>query len=416
MKSGQDLAGKLQRHTPGNKGSGMTTLVQEKAAQASEILIEKDIDVWMTFVRETTAGGDPVLPIIYGTDLTWQSALIFAQNGERIAIVGRFETDPVEKTGAYTKVIPYDESIREVLVDTLTHLNPQSLALNFSKDDVYADGLGYGLYQVLMDYLDGTPFATRIISAGDVIVSLRGRKTPLEIERIKTAIRTTGEIYTETFEFIEVGMTEKEIAAYMHTQIAKRDLETSWDAPHCPTVNAGPDSPIGHVSPTDLKVQPGQLLHFDFGVRENSYCSDIQRMVYFLDEGENEPPAEVQKGFDTVVTAIQKTVDMMKPGVSGKELDDIARKIVTDAGYPEFKHATGHQMGREAHDGGGIIGPLWERYGDTPNWKLEAGQVYTIEPSLFVPGYGILGIEEDVVVTEEGCEFLSEPQRELIIK
>ncbi len=97
-------------------------------------------------------------------------------------------------------------------------------------------------------------------------------------------------------------------------------------------------------------------------------------------------------------------------------MDAAARAAITSAGYPEFKNATGHQLGRLAHDGGGILGPAWERYGDTPFRTLEVGQVYTLEPGLELPGYGYIGIEEDVLVTANGVEFLSTPQTELILK
>jgi Xaa-Pro aminopeptidase len=394
----------------------MASLVQEKTAQAIEILIEKNVDLWMTLVRETSAGGDPVLPLIYGTDLTWQSALILTKKGESIAIVGHFEAETARRTEAYDEVISYHESIQDVLIETLTRLNPKHIALNYSTDDVYADGLGYGLYQVLMAYLEKTNLPDKVIPASEIIAALRGRKTPLEIDRVKKAIQTTAQIYQETFDFIQPGMSEKEIAAFMHEQLAARGLGPSWDLNHCPTVNAGADSPVGHVGPTDITVKRGQLLHFDFGVKENGYCSDIQRVVYFLGEGESEPPPEVQKGFMTVVTAIQEAVKAMKPGMKGVEVDEIARGVVTNAGYPEFKYATGHQLGREAHDGGALLGPLWDRYGDTPNWKLEPGQVYTVEPGIMVPGFGYIGLEEDVVVTEEGCEFLSDPQTEIILR
>ncbi|HEY5669645.1 MAG TPA: M24 family metallopeptidase, partial [Anaerolineales bacterium] len=152
------------------------------------------------------------------------------------------------------------------------------------------------------------------------------------------------------------------------------------------------------------------------GVKKDDYCSDIQRLVYFLAPGEQKPPPEVQQGFAVVLRSTRAAINAMRPGITGKEVDAVARKIITDAGYPEFKHATGHHLGRLAHDGAGIIGPLWERYGDTPNFQLEAGQVYTIEPSLYLPGYGHMGIEEDVLVSENGAEYLTVPQRELILK
>jgi Xaa-Pro aminopeptidase len=266
-----------------------------------------------------------------------------------------------------------------------------------------------------MGYLKGTPSAERIVSAEEVITALRARKTATEIERIKAAIRVTEEIYDLTFNYMQVGMTEHEIADFMHQQVADLGLEPSWEAEHCPSVNTGPDSPIGHLGPTKMRVAPGHLVHFDFGVIKDEYCSDIQRMVYVLGPSESAPPEAVQRAFETVVLAIKAALAAMKPGVLGKEIDAIAREVLADADYPEFMHATGHHLGRTVHDGAGVLGPEWERYGDTPNYPLEVGHVYTIEPSLFVPGYGHIGVEEDVVMTEHGAEFLHTPQTKLIL-
>jgi len=394
----------------------MSSLVQEKVQQAIGILQEMDVDLWLTFVRETSGAGDPVLPLIYGLDLTWQSALILSKSGERIAIVGRLEAEAARRTGAYDTIIEYDQSIKPELLQLLDHMNPNHIAVNYSINDVHADGLTHGMYQLLCKYLEGTQYLSRLESAEKLHSALRGRKTPHEIERIQAAIRTTYTIFQRTFDYIKIGMTEKEVSDFMHSQLDEFRVQSAWEFINCPTVNAGPDSRIGHVGPTDLKISPGHIVHFDFGVLQDDYCSDIQRVVYFRRPGENTPPPEVQRGFNTVRAAIQRALDEMKPSVTGKLIDEIARHTIIHAGYPEFPYATGHQVGRLVHDGAAILGPEWERYGDTPNYLLEAGQVYTIEPGLAVPGYGYIGLEEDVLVTSGGAQYLGDPQTELIIK
>jgi Xaa-Pro aminopeptidase len=392
------------------------TLVQEKVQQAIGILKEMDIDMWLTFVRETTSGGDPVIPLIYGLDLTWQSALILTKTGDRIAIVGRLEAEAALRTGAYDTILHYDQSIQPELLGVLERLDPKRIAINYSIDDVHADGLSYGMYQLLCRYLDGTPYRSRLASAEKLHSALRGRKTSQEIERIRAAIRTTSSIFERTFDFLKLGLPETEISDFMHAMLDEFDVQPAWELINCPTVNAGPESPIGHIGPTELKIAPGHIVHFDFGVLQDEYCSDIQRVVYFLRPGEETQPPEVQHGFDTVRAAVQAAFQAMKPGVTGKSVDQVARQTILDAGYPEFPYATGHQVGRVVHDGAAILGPQWERYGDTPNYLLEPGQVFTIEPGLAVKGYGYLGLEEDVLVTAEGAEYLGDPQIELIVK
>jgi len=138
-------------------------------------------------------------------------------------------------------------------------------------------------------------------------------------------------------------------------------------------------------------------------------------VCYVLREDETEAPVEVQRGFITIRTAIEKSREAMKAGVTGNSIDVIAREIVTDSGYPDYPYALGHQLGRVAHDGGALLGPLWEKYGDDPNQKLEVGQIFTIEPGLAVAGYGYVGLEEDVVMTAQGAEYIGKPQREIIL-
>jgi Xaa-Pro aminopeptidase len=152
----------------------------------------------------------------------------------------------------------------------------------------------------------------------------------------------------------------------------------------------------------------------DFGVRCEEYCSDLQRAWYVTGPGERKAPPAVDRAFHAIRDAILRAADVLRPGVEGWRVDEAARSSLVAAGYPEYRHATGHQVGRTAHDGGAVLGPRWERYGRTPFYPVEPSSVFALELGVDnVDGRGYLGLEEMVLVREGGCEFISRPQTAL---
>jgi len=119
------------------------------------------------------------------------------------------------------------------------------------------------------------------------------------------------------------------------------------------------------------------------------------------------------KGFQAVVDAIALAAETVRPGMEGWVVDDVARQHIVGCGFEEYQHALGHQVGRSAHDGAGLFCPKWERYGDLPYLHVEEGQVYTLEPRVRIPHYGVATVEEIIQVTPEGGKFLSSFQREI---
>jgi Xaa-Pro aminopeptidase len=388
-------------------------LVIEKLEQAVAILEEKGVDLWLTFVRETSHVSDPVLDLILGFDLTWQSILMVSRSGERVAIVGHFDADNVSATGGYDSVIGYHESLNGPLLETLKRLAPLSIAINYSENDPAADGLTHGLYRLLERHLSDTPFAERLISAEEIIGALRGRKSKGELARIREAVATTEEILAALGARLKPGQSERELADWVHQQVEARQLDFAWEPAYCPTFAAGPDSPYGHNMPGEWETQLGQIVQIDFGVKQSGFAADLQRTWYLLESDETAPPDKVQRAFDAVRASIEAGYAALKPGAVGWEVDAAARRVITEHGYPEYQHALGHQMGRSAHDGSTLLGPRWQRYGNTPYGVVEEGNIFTLELGVHVPGRGFVGLEEDVLVTATGCEYLSTAQTEL---
>jgi len=390
-------------------------MILEKQKQAAEILQEKNIDMWMTFVRETGNLKDPMMDMIVGTGATWHSAFIITKDGETTAIIGSLEEANMETVGTFQNIVSYLKSVKEDLIKVLDKYNPNKIAINFSRNSSLADGLTHGVYLELLELLKDTPYPDRFVSSEDIVSALRGRKSQTEVDFIKEAIRETLIIFNEVTDFIEVGKSEKDVANFVKGKVKERGFEMAWDEEHCPAVFSGPDTAGAHSGPTDKIIEKGHVINMDFGIKYNGYCSDLQRTWYVLKDGETEAPEEVMKGFNVIKDAIRLSGDAMMPGKAAWEIDNIARSLIVENGYEEYPHGLGHQVGRVAHDGGAMMGPKWERYGNSPFIPLEVGNVFTIEPRLTIEGFGIATMEEIVWVKKDGVEYLSEPQTEIYL-
>jgi Xaa-Pro dipeptidase len=235
--------------------------------------------------------------------------------------------------------------------------------------------------------------------ASEVVSSLRIRKDADEVAAMRKAVKVAQSALEATIPLIKIGMTEKELSSELVIQLLKNGSQS--EMPFAPIVSGGPNGANPHASPSDRKVQPGDLLVVDWGAAVDGYISDLTRTFAV-----GEVDAECRKIHQIVLEANAAGRAAGKPGAACAAVDKAARDVIEKAGYGQyFTHRTGHGIGMEGHE---------EPYMRGDNMQtLEQGMAYTVEPGIYLPERNGVRIEDNMVITETGVECLSDMPREL---
>jgi Xaa-Pro aminopeptidase len=239
-----------------------------------------------------------------------------------------------------------------------------------------------------------------LIASSDILNSLRQQKKPFELELIKKAQVITDNAFSHILKYIKAGVSEREIAGELEYFIKKSGGQgVSFDT----IVLAGKKSSLPHGNPDDNKIKSGDFVLLDFGVVYKGYCSDMTRTVAvdFATE-------EMKLVYNIVLEAQRKALEIIKAGLTGKEIDKIARDMIENAGYKKaFGHALGHGVGIEVHEEPRFL-PAYEG-------RIPVHSVMTVEPGIYLEGKFGVRIEDLVIINEKSCENLTKSVKELII-
>lgn len=385
-------------------------VVMDKYAQVAQVLREKNIGLWLLMGRETVDICDPGLRLVLPTNIMGVSAFFFTPDGGKKALVRRQDVSGVEENGVFDRVVGYGDDFDDLLRQMITEIDPNVIDINVDLYDAMTDGLTTGLYLRLMQDLKGTPYADRI-SYGQAIRSIRGRKCAGEIEQQRQVLKLLNQVCAELQEKVHVGTTEEDVYDYCQAFMKEHGMVGSWENSCCPLVHAGALSNQGLVHPGKNPIRPGDTFHLSFGAKRNGYATDFQRTWYVFDEGEKQIPQEVQHAFDTIRNVIETVRTTMRPGIEGRQVDEIAREMMEKAGYT-YSRGSGHSVGMALHDGCFQLCPDSRVLGDLPARKLEAGNVFTLE-FFCDTSHGVVAMEEMIQLTENGGEYVYLPQTEL---
>ena len=320
--------------------------------------------------------------------------LLIAQNKAPVIVLPELEIPKISLFPYRVDPFPYGENPGEW--PAIFRKAVQSLGLDGKKIGVEPRQLRLLEFQYVRD---GAPEAD-FPDASDALSSLRLRKDKSEVDSMRQAVKVAQTALLATLPFIKIGISENEVASELTIQLLKHGSEP--ELPFSPIVSSGLNSANPHASPTERKLQSGDLLVIDWGATVDGYISDLTR-TFAVGKVE----AEFKKIAEIVLKANEAGRSAGRPGVPCANVDKAARNVIENAGYGQFfTHRTGHGIGMEAHE---------QPYIRSDNSQmLYPGMAYTVEPGIYLPQRGGVRIEDNVVVTKEGVEILSDLPRELI--
>lgn len=235
------------------------------------------------------------------------------------------------------------------------------------------------------------------VPIADSLSQLRRVKDEVELGHIRAACAITDQAFEHIQRMIRPGVSEIDVELDLEFYIRRLGAGIAFPS----IVVSGPNSASPHGHATERKMQHGDFVTLDFGATVEGYHSDITRTVVI-----GEASDRTKEVYATVLRSQLAALDTMKPGVKGSEVDHASREAMGDfAQY--FGHGLGHTLGRLVHDGGGM-GPM-------SDIVLEVGQVWTVEPGIYIPGFGGCRIEDDVVITQTGIEIFNKTPKDLLV-
>lgn len=260
-------------------------------------------------------------------------------------------------------------------------------------------GLNYQNIPVQLYRVVRKNFSGRIVDCSETLQRCRAVKDSEEIKRIREASRIASRTADSIPSMLREGMTEKELASAITKSMYDNGGEGNSFSP---IVSFGKTSAIPHYSPGNVKLKRGHIVLADFGCKYMSYCSDITRTYFFGRATERQ-----KELYQTVHEAQAAALKTLKAGVACGEVDAAARKVIDEKFSGRFIHSLGHGLGLQVHDGMPVLaGSVKE--------KLEENMVVTVEPGAYIPGFGGIRIEDDVVVTTSGARLLTDAKRDLV--
>lgn len=278
-------------------------------------------------------------------------------------------------------------------IDTVRELLPKGdkTRLGFEQDDV-----AYGAYASYAEALK----PAELVPVSQAVEKLRMYKDEEELAVLQRAAKLADDTFVHIQKIIKPGMTERDVDLEMEFFMRSHGATaSSFDT----IVASGERSAMPHGVASSKVIQKGDMVTLDFGALLDGYCSDITRTIAVGDPG-----TKLKEIYDIVLESQLYALEHIKPGMTGREADALARDIIAARGYGDaFGHSLGHGLGMEVHE--------WPRLSMRSDDVLEPGMVVTVEPGIYVPGLGGVRIEDDVVVTETGVEKLTRSSKDYVV-
>ena len=383
---------------------------------------ENGLDAWVVICRENN--NDPLADHVGCENAGGTAAFMFFRVGDgvrSVAISPRGEATSLAETGRMDEVIMSERgaSIWDTMGEVFERFEPSTIGINTGQSPI-TDGLSHTQYASMMAGLPSM-WTSRMQSAEPMIRSWLSVKTPAEVAIMARAAEITAQWEVEAYENAVGGVTtDRDIADFLEAKMAEMGVGDAWSPEQNPAINSGKDR--GHSHPTDRTIQPGDFIQTDFGIRvHDRWVTDIQRFTYVLAPGETEAPQEALDKWEAAKRGSRAAFAAMKPGATGNEVDRAQRIVLEENGSQPVMWGTGHPVGYWAHDSGPGLsgGRLGQELPRVATQVLKPGMTFAFDGfhkwSLTDSTTKTISVEEMVVITEDGAQWMTPPQEELIL-